>query len=247
MVISPEYRYVFIEIPSTGSWSIRQELCLHYGGEPVLHKHASYPELLGATGTPSRTYFVFATIRHPLDHVVSRYFKLKTDKGGVFSDRSSVNDLRTDYVDHEKYRFVQDTGASFAEYFRTFHHRPYSNMIDLSRPYLDYVIRLEGLQEGFAEVLARLGIQQVRLVPQVNKTRWRRRRWQDHYSDDIIPQAKRTFGPLMKCWGYELPAEWGGFEHSSADELGFRPHRYLADRCLSYFRHTQGRPPRSFV
>jgi hypothetical protein len=180
VVISHDYRYVFIEIPNTGSWSIRQELCLHYGGEPILHKHASYPEFQRGAGNQAQSYFVFATIRHPLDEVVSRYFKLKTDKGGVFSDQSSVQDLRTDYVDHEKYQFLQETGASFAEYFRAFHHRPYSNMIDLSRLYLDYVIRFERLQEGYAEVLGTLGLQQVRLVPQVNRTRLRRCAWQDY-------------------------------------------------------------------
>jgi len=44
MIVSHRHRYLFIEIPLTGSWAIHRELREHYGGSPILHKHASYPE-----------------------------------------------------------------------------------------------------------------------------------------------------------------------------------------------------------
>src|SRR5262245_27774439 len=79
MVISHKHRYLFVEIPNTGSTAISAELRRHYDGEPVLHKHATYGEFLRLASRDQRTYFVFGTVRNPLDLAVTEYFKLKTN------------------------------------------------------------------------------------------------------------------------------------------------------------------------
>jgi len=50
MVITRRHKYVFIETPITGSWAIRNELIEFYGGEPILHKHASYRQFAKVAG-----------------------------------------------------------------------------------------------------------------------------------------------------------------------------------------------------
>lgn len=237
MIISHTHRYLFIEIPLTGSWAIHRELCDHYGGEPILHKHATYPEFRRSPhAVTADEYFVFATVRHPLDKAVSQYCKLKDDHKQAFSRSDAIETYKADYTDLHVYKFIHETDASFAAYFRRFYRLPFSDMIDLSAPHLDYVIRFEALQDGFSQVLKRLNIEQVRPVPVRNKTKGKRRAWQEYYTPDIIPQARRIFGPLMQNWGYDFPSGWGSLRISHTGKLSY----YLLRRLkYLYFLHLR--------
>lgn len=66
MVISDKYKYLFVELPHTGSTAISRELCEYYDGTQILSKHIFYHQFL-KTATPKRkNYFVFSCIRKPL-------------------------------------------------------------------------------------------------------------------------------------------------------------------------------------
>ena len=77
MIISHKYKYVFIELPRTGSTVIANELCRYYGGQTVLNTHATYRDFLKHY-PDLKHYYAFSSIRNPLDKTVSVYFKLKT-------------------------------------------------------------------------------------------------------------------------------------------------------------------------
>ena len=238
MIVSERYKYLFIEVPLTASFALREVLCEHYGGEPILHKHACYPEFQRDVGARANDYFVFATIRHPLDKVVSHYLKIKNDHKGAFSDPEATADLRVDYSDREKHVFLSESGASFAEFLRRYYRRPYSEMIELSRERLDYVIRYESLREGFAEVLHHMGVEDVQPIPVTNQTGGKRR-WESYYEPELIPHTKRIFGPFMESWDYRFPAKWGGYEHSAVTALHFKVKRFVANRYLLYLRYNE--------
>jgi len=53
MIISHEHRYVYIEVPHTGTSSIRRVLIEHYGGEPFLRRHANYTEFRQVATSPA--------------------------------------------------------------------------------------------------------------------------------------------------------------------------------------------------
>jgi hypothetical protein len=248
MIISHKHRYLFIENPLTGSWAIHLELCNHYEGTPILHKHATYAEFEREVGEVSDEYFVFATVRNPLDKIASAYAKLKTDHKGAFSSANSTDKLKVDFVDRRKYRFIQENNASFSAYFRKFYRRPYSDMLDLSAQSLDYVIRFENLQQDFAELLRRLNIQQVQPVPVRNKTRGKKETWRDYYTPEIIPQAKKTTGPYMTRWGYSFPPEWGVYVPSRLQDAEYKFHlalRLIYNRQFRYNNSAYARAIRS--
>jgi len=238
MIISHQYRYLFIEIPLTGSWSIRHELCERYAGVPILHKHATYPEFAASATPAERDYFVFAAVRNPLDKVVSRYYKLKTDHKGAFSDPTSADALLTDYADHGKFEYVCRLGASFQQYFAKYHKRLYSDLIDVSGERLDFVLRFENLQEGFAEVLRQLGIEQTGTIPMMNETVGRSRDWLSYYTSDIVTQAQKTFAPFMEKWGYRFPSEWPEYQSSWRDRAEFRLLCTVRGEYLIHFRYS---------
>jgi hypothetical protein len=207
MIISHKHKYLFIELPHTGTTAIARELRAHYDGKSILRKHGHYTEFLRVATPEEKEYFVFSGIRNPLDEAVSLYFKYKTDHHSRFSKPSRGSSVTR--RDLERFRFVRDTNATFADYFRRFYRFPYSNWSSVSHRDFDFVVRFEHLQEDFAAVLARLGIPPVRPLPVVNKTK-EKEHFLSYYTPDLVPRARRVFGPFLREWGYGLPPEWGG-------------------------------------
>jgi hypothetical protein len=93
LIISHQHRYLFVELPRTGSTAIRHELRELYDGTPILHKHSTYDEFRRQASVAELQYFVFSTVRNPLDDAVSRYFKLKTDHNLRFSNRPNIRSI----------------------------------------------------------------------------------------------------------------------------------------------------------
>jgi len=245
MIISHEHRYVFVEIPLTASYAIRYELCDSYGGEPILHKHASYPEFLSGASADEKRYLAFATVRNPLDEAVSRFFKLKTDHESGFSDPAALEEGRVDFVDVKRFRFIQDTAGDFETYFLHYHRRPFSSLIDLSGSHLDFVIRYEQLQQDFSAILAELDLDPVRAIPVVNKTGGRKADWMAYYTPATVELAKLKFQPFMRRWGYEFPVEWGPAPYRLQDEWTYRLLGMVRRQYFVRFRYHPGLPARA--
>jgi hypothetical protein len=241
MVISDEYRYLFIEIPHTASWAIRIELCDHYAGTPILHKHATYPEFKRIATSEQLSYYVFAGVRNPLDVIVTNYVRLSSGSGQAIPSSEKddmIESLKADYSDLKKHVYLTRTGSDFESYFLKYRKRPYSDMIDLSGENLDFVMRFERLQEGFSRVLEALGIEQLRPLPVKNPTAGKRSDWQSYYTQTTIDLAKRVCAPYAKRWGYEPPPEWGEYELSWATQLEYRLWGILRRYYMLHFRYN---------
>ena len=85
----------------------------------------------------------------------------------------------------------------------------YNNWFLVGDQHLDYVIRFESLQEGFSEVLRRLGIEQVEPIPHVNRTKGKEGSYEDFFTPEIYALTAACYGPFMKKWGYPFPDSWG--------------------------------------
>ena len=104
MIISHRYRYIFIENPLTATWSLHKELYQYYDGSPILHKYATFQGFWRIASEKEREYFLFITVRNPLDKLVSRYLKYKYDARGAFSDPQFIEKNLPDYSDQEKFK-----------------------------------------------------------------------------------------------------------------------------------------------
>jgi hypothetical protein len=237
LIISHKHRYLFIEIPLTASWAIHRELRIHYDGQPILHKHATYHEFRQQASPDELKYFVFATVRNPLDKILSTYFKIKNNQEQVFSKDNSLQEMVIDYSDLNKYQYVKEECASFEDYFKKFYRIPYSDMIDLSSRHLDWVLRYENIQDQFTGLLSKLGLEQVRPLPVFNQTPEKPREFLPYYTPAIINQAKRICGPFMKKWNYQFPDNWGSNSISpiyDIEYLSMNQLRYLYTVYLRY-------------
>lgn len=240
MVISHTHRYLFVELPRTGSTAISRELRQHYDGKQILQKHATYQDFLKVASAEEKHYFVFAGIRNPLDDAVSLYFKYKNDHRNQYTDpvKRKRKDRLVNYVDLLTYNYIRQTDAGFVAYFKRFYKVPYNNWSELSHKHFNYIIRFERLQEDFARVLELIGIEPKRPLPVINQTTGKQRNYLAYYTPEIIPRAKRVFGPFMKEWGYEFPPEWGATEVPWWNQAEFE---FFNMFRKVYWRHVKNR------
>lgn len=229
MIVSDVHRYVFIELPQTGSSSISRELLRLYDGRKILKKHATYRDFLRQADERQKQYFAFAGIRNPLDRALSLYFKLKTDHrkhknaGQGYGSLLSYQDTHSlvARLIRRQFLYTQEEDSSFAGFFKRFYRLPYNDWSCLDHHRLDYLIRFEALAEDFAEALRRIGIEPRRPLPVTNKTRGRSRDFWSYYPPELHARARWIFAPYCKRWGYEFPREWGGAT-SWSSEAAFR-------------------------
>jgi hypothetical protein len=224
MIISHKYKYLFVELPRTGSTAISEELCELYDGQSVLQKHATYFDFLKVASPEEKEYFVFSCIRNPLDDAVSHYFKYKTDHKGNFTDpKRSVKRQRglVGRINKSIFNFLKSSDADFPTFFMKYYRLPYNNWASLSHKEFDFVIRFEHLVDDFSKVLHLIGIEPVRSLPQINQTGKREKGYLSYYTPETIDRAKRVFSPFMKQWGYEFPPEWGETSISWWNQLEF--------------------------
>jgi hypothetical protein len=215
MIISHKYRYVFVEAPHTGSTAISRELCELYDGQSILYKHANYSEFKRYANGAEKNYFIFSSVRNPLDERVSAYVKFLNNhksnynnkcklarNGGWISDRDIV-----------RYKFIQNKDNNFSDFLKKFHTYPYTHHINNNKKYCNFVIRFEHLQEDFSKVLKMIGITQIRPLPVLNKTKGKKN-YLDYYDDNVIDHAVKIFSPFMEEWSYSFPDSWPDINHN---------------------------------
>lgn len=212
MIISYKYKYLFVELPLTGTSAISRELCLHYKGVPILHKHATYKEFLDSKHNRNIKLFVFSSIRHPADEAVSQYFKHKNAKegSGPLALKNKKLSGRFFYnLRKKKVSFINEKNADFSTFFLKFYKVPYNNWACISHQQFDFILRFEGLENDFIKVLKLIGIEPIRPLPKHHKTPERRKSYSLYYSSKATTRAKKVFGPFLKEWEYCFPEEWG--------------------------------------
>lgn len=203
MVISHRYRYIFVQTMKTASTAIASELCQHYEGEKILHKHATISEFREQASEAERGYFSFAGVRNPLDVLVSR-FVLRRD--GRNKDQEHL----------KQQRFIQANGGDFNAFFFEYMVRRQPRPLALaivpndwnSEAFasIDYIYRYENLQEDFAAILSRLNIPQVRKLPMGNPTAGKGE-YLDYYENWSLIVASKLFADYLLRFDYEPPGE----------------------------------------
>jgi Sulfotransferase family len=224
-VYSTRYRYIFFANPQTASKAIAKTLHealeglpipereITRDGELVAKKHHATWRQLQEAGLMSREQldqlFKFTTVRNPYDLLVSRYLKRK----GRF-----VNEP-------EKYRWAQDNPKikasmeaaqelPFTEWLaaQLKRHKDKDKTVKGPLEYLDhadYVIRFEALQQGFDEVLKRLGIDEPIAIISENVTTERaqgsvKRHYTEFYDEASRELVAKVYAPIIERFDYRF-------------------------------------------
>lgn len=246
MIISHKHKYVFLCLPRTGTTAIRKELCENYGGEEILYKHAPYNKFLQQASEAEKRYRVLASVRNPLDRTVSLYFKYKTRHDGI--DRKQIKDYGdknplqetllkgANRILNRRTNFVLEKNPSFAEYFLKFYTMPYSDWHSICFDRYDFLLRFESLAEDFEEAVRFLGMEPVRPLPVVNKTRKDDRSFEAYYTEEIRPRAQDVFWQAMQLYGYRFPEQWPAYEPPASNHLKYTAINSLRKLYWKYVR-----------
>ena len=204
MVISRDKKYLFIELPRTGTTAIAKELKENYNGQSIISKHATLNDFQKHNNGSLRDYFIFSCVRNPMDRIVSFYEKCIN---GYYDFMLTTNRKKTLY--HRFYllpklRYVKKHNPSFEQFFTRFYWLPYSDWSILSHEKFDYLIRFEKLNEDFRTALIKIGIEPKRDLPVTNKTKEKVKNYKDYYTESIHKRTMYVFGPFSEKWKYEI-------------------------------------------
>ncbi len=225
MIISHKYKYLFVELPRTGTTAIANELIENYDGTQILTKHAHYDDFLRQATDEEKKYFVFSCIRNPLDRALTRYYKLKTDYMNPLEDikrfRKTGKRIRLQtYFLLRQYNYIHNRNASFAQYLKRFYKLPYDDWSVKHHKEFDFIIRFENLNEDFIRFLKDLNIEQKRELPIINKTPDKNKPYEELITDaKDIKFIKQIFGHYLSKWNYIMPDSWGKYEKKSFVQL----------------------------
>lgn len=222
MIISHQHKFVFIEIPHTGSHSISHELTELYGGEAIIRKHANVSQFIRQSAREAKGYFKFATVRNPLDYMVTTYQKLKNNHKGQYTNEKAllVNGGHVTSHHLRQFDFVYNKNGSFQDYLERFYDAIYNNWFLVGSHHFDYVMKFEDLQREFSHVLKLIGLAQTRPLPHINPTK-DKKDYKEYYDEELKEIVLRNFGPFMQKWGYSLPNDWSWDEIPLASKLRF--------------------------
>jgi hypothetical protein len=247
MIISHRYRYVFVEVPRTGSTAVSAELREHYDGHGILRKHASYRDFLRVATDSEREYFTFSAVRNPLDIAVTRYVRLKDDVQQLYRDpgKVAVRNSLSARLERRIHAWVQRTDATFERFLRRWYLLPYDTWTTLDHDQMNAVVRFETLAADFDATLRQMGIMPSRELPVRNATPGRDRDWETFYTPGAIRRAVWVFGPYMSRWGYAFPAAWGKRRVPAWSHLLYRIAHVVRSVYWKHFRfvdYVQRRP-----
>lgn len=245
VIVSHEHRYVFVEVPHTGTMAISQALRDNYGGDFVLRKHATYADFLRAATPDQKGYFAFAGVRNPLDLAVSRYFRFKNKERPIMGDPAWIarHGSVAQRMDQRVIDWIKRTDADFEAFLLRWYRLPYDSWSSLDQKRYDAVMRFESLQADFDDTLHRMGIEPVGPLPSTNVTPGRERNWLQYYTPRARKRAIWVFGPFMEQWGYEFPPEWGDVRVPLWSRLLFRGARVYRSIYWRFLRFRNPRRP----
>tara|TARA_R100000008_G_scaffold86751_1_gene81335 strand:+ start:6683 stop:7273 length:591 start_codon:yes stop_codon:yes gene_type:complete len=194
-MISHEHKYIFIEIPKTGTTTICSVLKQHEAEQP--YKHLDLKQYKERYTKEYNSYFKFSFVRNPWDRVVSLYSR----KG--------------DGIQKSMFRRGQQIGhgMSFEQFVDWIElstdtcrkPTPKKNMVDFymvdGSIDIDFVGRLENIQEDFNIVCNKIGIPRQQL-PHINKSK--HKHYTRYYDDKTKQIIAEKFAKDIEYFGYEF-------------------------------------------
>ncbi|MEM6365042.1 MAG: sulfotransferase family 2 domain-containing protein [Planctomycetota bacterium] len=232
MVICDDLKLAFIEIPNTGCTAVRKTLVENYGGRGILHKHAIYYELRRELGSRINDFQVFATVRSPLDTILTQFRKLETQHKERFTEPERRQHWSLTSRHWKMHRDVED-GMSFSDFLTKYFARIYHNYYLVGTQHASQVMRYSSLQDDFRSVLQMAGVTEPVEIAVANQTSGKPK-IESAYGPSIRDHVVRVFGPFMHQWGLEFPGSWNVADVPSSSMTRYRYTEKVVDSICRY-------------
>jgi chondroitin 4-sulfotransferase 11 len=183
-MVSHKGKFIFVHIPKCAGTSIIERIGL--SNSPPCHAPITFhPKNI------RDAYFKFTFVRNPWDRFVSAYFYLKNGGNGT-----APQDLRSQKRIN-KYESFSDF-IKCDNFFTMEHFKSCSSY--LNGP-IDFIGKVENLQEDFNIVCDKIGIPRQKL-PKKNQTK--HKHYTEYYNDESREYVWKKFAPDIKHFGYKF-------------------------------------------
>jgi hypothetical protein len=234
MIVSDKHKFVFVELPRTGTTAIRRVMLDEFEGNEVLFRHAPYSQYLMRIKKSETGYSVIGTKRNPLDRTVSLFLKMKNDQQEYFSKRLQLRKgwSINKWLMLRIFRFVRQEGTTFEMFLdRYYGIMPYDDWASMDNVHYDYTIRFENIEEDFNRIMQSIGVEQPPILPKANVTSKQQEYTAFYDTPQLRIKAQRIFGMYMKTMNYDFPGDWPAYTPTGMDWFRFR----LFHRFKSFF------------
>jgi Sulfotransferase family len=183
-MICDQYKCIFVEVPKTGSTSIRSIV-----GEPP-KPHLNIWQIFSSVPVEKFTsYFKFGFVRNPWDRAVSLY---ERREGLRLKSRMSFDD----FVDWMKFASSTCMHPVPHRYQLDWFVSPHGDVL------ADFIGRYENLSADWDQIRARLGISQT--LPSLNVNSERKRDYTSYYSQRTRQIVASRFAVDVEYFGYRF-------------------------------------------
>jgi chondroitin 4-sulfotransferase 11 len=193
-----EHRCIFVHVPKAAGISVAMALFGNLAGG-----HAGARDYRKVFGRDFWRYFKFTFVRNPYTRLVSAYEFLRGGGHPAWATNQRFRDqVLSEYVDFAD--FVLGWLKPRTRWPEP-HFRPQCEFLELGgRLVMDFVGRVERIEEDFATVYDRLGFQ-TRKLPRLNETHYGHAALGEYYTSDAVERCVQDFYARdFELFGYSV-------------------------------------------
>ena len=201
-MISHKHNFFFVSVPKTGSSSVEIALRKYCISMPPSKKHFTYDEYINNKEDKELInfdYFSFAFVRNPFDRLVSQFFfsgrrfwnKYGLNQGS-FCFKNYVEKIVSKNIPFSSHRYESTKSNKLDKDW---------SQLQFVSPNIDFIGKLENIQQDFDVVCDKIGIPQQQL-PHENKTA--HRHYTEYYDDETRKIVAEKCAKDIKYFGYKF-------------------------------------------
>ena len=196
-IVNDKQKYVFIQIPKTGSSSVgfafhKQLRC----PEPFLH-HQTLRQIESHNNIDD-SYFVFTFVRNPWDRLVSLWSDFTQERGRQYSGTITLEkDWLTEFGTFHNFCLEFPNSYLSDDVFT----RPQVDFIESENIGVDFIGRYEELDAGFKQVCGHV-MHPYEKLPHIRKTK--HSNYRDYYNDESMGSVASFYKQDIDRFKYEF-------------------------------------------
>jgi hypothetical protein len=191
-MISHKHKFIFIEVPKTGTTTVCHVLKTHFRGlQPLVYPNKHFPlgQYKKMFPKETQTYFKFSFVRNPWSRVVSLFHR---NEGVQMRDKMTFIEF-VNWIE-----LATDTSVKCNKF-------PKKNMLDFfkinNKVNMDFIGKFENLQEDFNTICDKIGIPRQKL-PHRNKSK--HQHYTEYYDDETKQIVAEKYAKDIEYFGYEF-------------------------------------------
>lgn len=209
MIICPDYRLCFVQVPHTASTDIANFMLSEMGGIKILAKHSLLPEFKRYFPKEYKTYYVLGGLRNPFLERISVFNKYESDHGGRYSVTKPKNGrMPSDNRSQKIHRKIVRGELDFNEYFKKYCRYTYYSNVYCQKERFNAFYKIENIQSDLEKIFREVGYKSEFIIKKENTTSSRRSiSIHDWYSDNSLIKASLLYRRYCIDFNYEMPLQ----------------------------------------